>query len=93
MKIAKSDCLKCWQMLIAPKKGCKCQNCNQNLQKYNLDNFMVLLLCTFLKPGLEILARINVHFTVVVKTQELPQQSTNTTEKLKSTNSTSIWSV
>ena len=65
----------------------------KNLQKYNLDNFMVLLLCTFLKPELEILARINVHFTVVVKTQELPQQSTNTTEKLKSTNSTSIWSV
>ena len=62
------------------------------MQKTNLDNFMVLT-GTFLKPGLEILARINVHFTVVVKTQELPQQSTNTTEKLKSTNSTSIWSV
>ena len=66
----------------------------KRLKKYNLDNFMALpLLCTFLEPGLEILARINVHFTVVVKTQELPQQSTNTTEKLKSTNSTSIWSV
>ena len=80
-------------MLIAPIKGCKSQNCKQqNMQKTNLDNFMVLT-GTFLKPGLEILARINVHFTVVVKTQELPQQSTNTTEKLKSTNSTSIWSV
>ena len=65
----------------------------KNLKKYNLDDFMVPLSCTFLEPGLEILARINVHFTVVVKTQELPQQSTNTTEKLKSTNSTSIWSV
>ena len=72
-------------MLIAPKIGLKMSKLQPN--------FMVHSTYYYYVHGLEILARINVHFTVVVKTQELPQQSTNTTEKLKSTNSTSIWSV
>ena len=85
-ELTKSDCLKCWQMLIAPKIGLKMSKLQPNFTVHSTYYYYYV-------HGLEILARINVHFTVVVKTQELPQQSTNTTEKLKSTNSTSIWSV
>ena len=75
-------------MLISPKIGLKMSKLQPNFMVHTLHSTYY-----YVQHGLKILARINVHFTVVVKTQELPQQSTNTTEKLKSTNSTSIWSV